>query len=301
MTTAAQSLPNKRRRRWLRFRLRTLMVLLTIASVFLGWQSKRARDQKAAVAAILRIGGTVRYTFQFADDGAFQEDFQPAAPRWLRRLAGEDFFVTVCDVSLYKSWLSNSVSNSYYWNRFSREGTDIEVTDEMLAHLKRLPRLTRLFIHSTTPDAGLETIGAFSQLERLNYLAVTDAGVAHVVRLANLKHLSLNGPLSDRAVAELARLKRLEVLYLSSDEITDAGLVHLEHLPALKTFKLESFMKSGVTTEGMARLRRALPKAELSARLINHMIYPPVTSPTAGRGVSAVRTTGTAAKSSGKQ
>lgn len=275
-------------RRWLRFNLRTLFILLTLACVWLGWQAKRARDQKVAVAAIRGVGGTFEYTYQFADDGTFQVNREPAAPQWLRDLVGEDFFITVCDVGLYDDWESKTSA----WDSFSRKGTAVEVTDEMLEHLKRLPRLKRLFIHTATPDAGLESVGRLSQLERLNYHEVTDDGVRHLSRLSNLKRLRLFGlKLSDRSLLELARFKQLESLDISSDEITDAGLLHLEKLPALREFTLESYIKSDVTADGMARLQEALPDARLTARLVNHFIYSSPVSSTKGTRAPTVRTT----------
>jgi hypothetical protein len=54
----------KPRRRWLQFSLRTLMVLMLLVSVPLGWlavQLKRGREQKQAVIALRKLGGRVGY------------------------------------------------------------------------------------------------------------------------------------------------------------------------------------------------------------------------------------------------
>ena len=58
MTTPTSA---KDRRRWLRFSLRTLLVLMTVLGVALGWlgvQVNRVRKQRDAVAWVQQVGGT---------------------------------------------------------------------------------------------------------------------------------------------------------------------------------------------------------------------------------------------------
>ena len=54
--------PPKRRRRWFRFRLRTLLIAVTLLAVplgYAGWQAKISRDRAAAVAEVMGSGGMV--------------------------------------------------------------------------------------------------------------------------------------------------------------------------------------------------------------------------------------------------
>ena len=48
-------------RRWLRFSLRTLLILTALVAVWLGVQVNRAQKQRAAVAAIQEAGGFVMH------------------------------------------------------------------------------------------------------------------------------------------------------------------------------------------------------------------------------------------------
>ena len=69
------ALPAKRRR-WLRFSLRGLLLLTAIVACWLGVQVNKAREQQAAIAAIDEAGGTVWVTRQ-------------VYPKWLGNVIGQ--------------------------------------------------------------------------------------------------------------------------------------------------------------------------------------------------------------------
>ena len=46
------------RRRWLQFSLRSALLLMTAACIWLGWRVARERRVKEAIAAIEAMGGT---------------------------------------------------------------------------------------------------------------------------------------------------------------------------------------------------------------------------------------------------
>jgi hypothetical protein len=58
----------------------------------------------------------------------------------------------------------------------------------------------------------------------------------------------------------LAGLERLEYLNLVGTGITDAGVAHLESLRGLRTLYL---WRTGVTGDGVERLKSSLPEAEV--------------------------------------
>ena len=65
----------------------------------------------------------------------------------------------------------------------------------------------------------------------------------------------------DRDLEIVAKLSRLDGLVLTGARVTDAGLVHLEKLTSLRDVYLR---QTQVTDEGVKRLKRALPKADIS-------------------------------------
>src|SRR5262245_41847591 len=70
-------------RRWLQFNLRTLLVLMFLVFVPLGWLAARHHQkqrERGAVNAIENIGGQVSYSLQY------DENDSPAGPAWLRQL-----------------------------------------------------------------------------------------------------------------------------------------------------------------------------------------------------------------------
>src|SRR5687767_3006090 len=81
-------------RRWLRFSLRTLLVLLTVACVTLGLWVQRAERQRRAVAAIREMGGSVTYDFQEAQWRSLTR-----TPAW-RGWFGVDYFAKPSFVQL---------------------------------------------------------------------------------------------------------------------------------------------------------------------------------------------------------
>ena len=66
--------------------------------------------------------------------------------------------------------------------------------------------------------------------------------------------------MTDARVREMKGLKRLKTLGLGGCDVTDAVVDDLKRFPALSVLDLEY---SSVTSEGAARLRKALPKCEL--------------------------------------
>jgi YHS domain-containing protein len=84
---------------------------------------------------------------------------------------------------------------------------------------------------SKVTDAGLAQVGQLTNLRRLHLekTAVTDAGLAHLKNLANLEYLNLYGTaVTDAGVANLAGLKNLRSLYLWQTKVTAEGSAGLK-------------------------------------------------------------------------
>ena len=90
---------------------------------------------------------------------------------------------------------------------------------------------------------------------------VTDAGLAPVAQLTNLRRLRLEKTaVTDAGLEHLKGLANLEYLNLYGTGVTDAGLVHLEGLKNLKNLYL---WQSKVTDAGVAKLKAALPNVTI--------------------------------------
>ena len=100
----SQSMPDSTRpcRRWLRFSLRTFLLVLTALCIWLGVKVNQARRQKEAVAALKALGTGFYYAHQ--RDDAYPHGISPGhelvVPKWLDELAGYDFFRTVISVQV---------------------------------------------------------------------------------------------------------------------------------------------------------------------------------------------------------
>ena len=73
-------------RRWFRFSLRTLLLLVTLCSVGFAWfglKVHRSREQRAAVEALEKIGAVVRYGY----DPQYRDGSLSGTP-WLRAYLG---------------------------------------------------------------------------------------------------------------------------------------------------------------------------------------------------------------------
>jgi hypothetical protein len=119
-------------RRFLRFSVRGLIVVVLLVGGWLGWIVRSARIQREAVAAVRQSGGWVLFDCEERSvHGAISGE--PAAPTWLVELIGVEYFCHIIEVRLGVS------------------GTD--------AALERIARLERVqFLHldcTSVTDLGL--------------------------------------------------------------------------------------------------------------------------------------------------
>ena len=95
---AAESVPRPWRR-FMRFSVRRLIVLVLVVGAALGWIVRGARIQREAVSEIRRAGGTVKYNWD-ESNGMFIASHKPWAPGWLVNLVGVDYFGHVTTVGI---------------------------------------------------------------------------------------------------------------------------------------------------------------------------------------------------------
>jgi internalin A len=209
-------------RRVLRFSLRTLFVLTTLIAVWLGFLSKRAREQQLAVDRIAELGGSVGYDFQYGRDGARIKDATPVGWMWLRKMVGDHYFQRVVRVHLEER----------------------AVTDADLKLIGKLRHTTTLDLNDTSiSDDGLAMLSGLSRLRRLGLARtrVSDAGLRHVEGLRDLEMLILEDTgVGDDGVRALTQLQQLEILALSGTRVTSDGISSLSGLSNLQELMLNN-------------------------------------------------------------
>ena len=147
------------------------------------------------------------------------------------------------------------------------------VNNAELAHIGRLYAIEHLQLiggsaagDGRITDAGLAHL---KNLLNLRFLSVrgteiTDAGLPHLAGLEDLEELDLGiNRLGDAGLIHLKSLKSLRKLRLSATNITDAGLAHLEAMKNLKSLVINS---TKVTEAGVERLCRSRPDLQIEYR-----------------------------------
>ncbi len=172
--------PQKPKRRWYRFSLKTLLIVVTITTVtFGGWvqirrqQAQENRDRlvaiKSAVSAIEELGGALGY-----------ESGELRRKTWLERQFDDPGGPDDPIVVLYVTRVSFNVPSFGIDGALKRSTSLKNVTDEKLEPLKELTNLEYLDLSGTNiTDAGLDLVQGLTKLEFLDVMdtQVTEKGV----------------------------------------------------------------------------------------------------------------------------
>ena len=192
-----------------RYGLRTFFVFVAVVGVFLGWiglRQHRARVQRGAVEAIVKLGGQVRYDYHRTDDRTNVIDYRrPQIPQFLLSIFGDDMFCQVVEVSL---------------------SHNAELTNDDLVHLRSLPHLKTLFLcgGEVTGD-GLYHLCNFHDLEDLTLgIPLTDDDLHYLASIKSLKEIYLLGP---RPSDFMVRLRGPTLIYddqSHNSNVTENGI-----------------------------------------------------------------------------
>jgi hypothetical protein len=239
---------NKLTRPWARVSIRVMMLMVLVIAVLLGWQANKAREQREAVQAVQRYGGWVHYDYEFVN-GTLTPGRSPWAPRWLRKMLGDQFFQNVRQVNLIFDQSSGKRFNN----------SNVQACDDLLKKISKLPGLKELLLTDTqATDEGLRYIGEMTGLEKLRIhsaMLVTDAGVSHLASLQNLKHILINrSNLTNDSLVLLSSLPRIEHLVLQQNHFSDEGLARLHGKDRLKRLYI-GIGDVQITDGGMAHLK----------------------------------------------
>jgi len=258
----------KSTRRFVRFSLRGLLIVMTVLCIWGGITVNRVHRQKRAVEAVIRDGGYISYHYQSQPDngapgfgrggyglgrggyvgrGAFTGRWappKPPGPKWLREWLGDHYFVTPVLVQ----------------NR-GQGATD----ENSIAYLKDMPSLETLsWREAKFEQSDFEAIGSLHQLRKLfvYYSNMNDEGLSKLKGMTNLEMLGLSGTeITDAGLAHLASLPKLTYLSIAKTKLTDDGISHLEKMTSLREIEL---FRTNVTREGVKSLQSALPGCQIS-------------------------------------
>ena len=132
-------------RRRFQFSLRSLLLLVVVVAIPCSWlatELKAAREQRAAVEEILKLGGRVEYDYVI--DWSAPPPPKPPAPAWLCEWLGDELFVNVSQVFSKSNMNMDDFSFS-------------EICDASLVDLKLFTQLRVLDLSRTrVSDAGLQ-------------------------------------------------------------------------------------------------------------------------------------------------
>ena len=282
MSASAANPVSRPWRRFLRFSVRGLIVVVLIVGGWLGWVIRSARIQSEAVAAIERTGGLVLYDWGRKIQNSPIPVGPSWAPHWLVEALGVDCFghvdavfcvggsdETMAHVERFTQlrefhFLPSSHQLPDLSNLSPLDLNKAQITERELTILTGLTRFSVLdFDGPRISSAGLARLKG---LVRLSYIdlegsRIKDDALVHLTALSNLTELSLNNTqVTDAGLAQLVGLKNLSALKLRNTPVTDAGLVHLSGLTKLSKLDL---VGTHVTDAAVKELGRALPSLKI--------------------------------------
>ena len=262
----------KRRRPWLSFSLRGLLLLVLVLAVLCGWKMNQVNRQRRAIESIRELGGAVHFnTSPYFKDLEKQNRFEP--PSWLRRLCGDDFFDYVVGVRLGGKHVDDIsfIADLTMIQDLNLNGTNVSE----LAPLEHLTNLRKLDLMNTAVH-DLSPIRNLSRLEVLSLEFAKVSDLEPLTELTNLQALSAVGtPVSDLSpLSNMTRLKELKLFYcpqvrnveplsgltaLGYLDLSDTQVSDVEPLSQLTGLGFLSLSRTNVSLEDSQDLRSRLP------------------------------------------
>jgi hypothetical protein len=254
----------KRRRRWLRFGLRSLLLTWIALAIWLGWWTYTARQQRDAVAKVQNLSSTwghlgtsTYYSYQIIDESRLDRpptcdaDASSWVPRFALDRLGRDYFHNVVYVEVWPD---------IFWRL---RGDKVKLA----AELGKLRSLRHLIIANLdVSDEMLQHLVGLRQLRSLELRGVSDESLRLISRLPRLQSLEVHGEFTDAGLANLRRMRTLRRLEIDSPHPSDEGLRHISQLPNLESLRLGSiaFGPDDFTAQGFEKLANCRKLSSLS-------------------------------------
>ena len=265
------------RRCWLRFSLRTLLVIVSIVCAV------------AALSPLARIYQEWVIVAQIQARGASVVMVKKSKLSWIAEAIGAEPITYATRVDFHSAVSDADLEATAKLQDLLAVCSEQEsVAEPGLKHLLKRPNLMILGLDSPSiTDAGMDAVGQLSALQILSLrgTTLTDAGVGRLRSLDHLKWLDLResnvtdleygflsatchldelwigqSRLTDKGLEAIARIKSLRILYLIDTKVTDAGLKHLAKNSSLRKLYVGG---PGVTDQGIQEIA-GLPLEELS-------------------------------------
>jgi hypothetical protein len=189
--------------RWFQFRLRSLLIALTLLAIVPGGYIVHERGEAQRMkAAVAMMEAELQHIEVYARPNWLHSLLVPGAPG---NIVG---FAIHHPRAIEDSQLAPLAElHTLIW----LDVVGVPLTDDSVVHISRLKNLERLRIDETP---------------------ITDAGLIHLTRLSKLHTLNLSSTqITDAGLAHLAKLPNLKELYIQKTQITPAGTAKL-HRPA---------------------------------------------------------------------
>ena len=109
-TPATKVLPQ---RRWFQLRLRTLLVLVTLVSLLLGWiswEQEQRRQEQTTIAWVEEMGGTVSFELEI-NSGLETSGWKKTKDAWFGKRVAE-VNLTLSDQMLFERWFPEELSET---------------------------------------------------------------------------------------------------------------------------------------------------------------------------------------------
>ena len=274
-------LPAKRKRRWLSFSLKTLLIAMTVIGVWLGMRGSEVYKQRRAREALAKVVEGVCFDHEWEADaslpagGRWNYQAAPRAPAWLIDLVGEDFFSRVTCVYLRHPQEATDgakisaadltcLKDLPYLEEIGFF-SDADIDEESIAILNDLPHLKRLAIAYSSDDE-LRHIGTLKHLELLDVTGpqVTSEGMRHLQSAPRLQCLSLVGTRIDgKGVDCLRQQTNLKTLVILGAKFGDADTAAFEQMTGLQHLVLHA---TRISPQGAQRLQAALPNCKVDIK-----------------------------------
>lgn len=268
MDLPASAAKSTHKSRWWQFSLRRMIIWVTILGIALGWLGNevlRARRQRLIVEEIQRLGGSARYDYDPTEIRGTRPH-QRSRGRWLTELVGPDLFAHVSGVYFGENTNATDEDMKFLSELPRLKAVELfgaGITDATIERLKNARHLRGLHLDDTLcTTVAVSRLPAAPSLEHFTLLGVTvnDANMPPLEVMKNLQSLNACSfsrskgnlrALTDKGLVHIARLEKLEALYLSGADITDDGLQQLRALHRLSALTIDS---PNVTDAGMEHI-----------------------------------------------